>query len=670
MVGEKDTIKHNEEHVSQGVEMLYDESDNTGHVMLTVSGDRMKAHLTITRESQDKNYSLKEIENILEKSGIRGEINEDGITRELSKLNAPGDTTDTFIVCEGKKASDSAADLLQKHFDETDPNVEENALLIEVLEPQSAIEGMDVIGKPIPSHAVRKPNIKAGKNVRADDNHSKFFSEISGKAVFEDNTISVFKTLEIVLSEDKLECRVSYFDKEPLQRDRLRRNLEQMGVSYGIDKEAIEKALKMSQSGTDVIRDEVIARGDPCVPGSDGQIVFNFSTDDEKSFETDDDGRVDYRTSNTGKSVTVDQELAILKPHVLGKAGKDVCGDEIRPPEVIEASLKPGENVRISEDGTHFYSEIEGKPVFLNDTLSVSEVLPINGNVDMSVGNIDFHGCVQIKGDIEDDFTIKAKKSITVGGVIGASSIEAGADVVIEGGYNAKNKSTLYTKGNLTVKYINEADIKAEGNIYVQNEIINSKIRSLGRVFVEKGTIVGGEIIALGGVETNTLGSPMGVKTHLLPGVDFKLDDKLRDIDTKLDEISSEVEKINSRVGPLLRNKARLKSLPPEKLEIVKKTVAHLSKMKKEKEMLVNEKDELRQKSSESAIPEVTVKQTLFPGIQIRIGDSQKEIKKEHKGPLSLTEDYEYGTIKIGTVKKNLRKEENDEAELSSSEIE
>lgn len=658
MVREEDASAQTAEQTSQGVEMLYDESDDTGHVMLTVSGDRMTAYLTISRESPDKNYSLKEIESILETSGIRGKINEDVITSELAKLNAPGDTTDTFIVCESKTASDPTADPVQKHFDESDPNVEENALLIEIHEPQTADQGMDVMGNPIKSAPVRKPNIKAGENVRADDNHTKFFAEISGKAMLENNTISVYKTLEVILSEDKLECRVSYFDKEPLQRDRLRRNLEHLGICYGVDTEAIEKILKMSKSGSNLIRDELIAKGDPCVPGSDGQIVYNFNTGDEKTFDADEDGRVDYRSSNIGESVHPDQELAVLKPHTRGTSGKDVCGNDISPPEVTEAVLKPGENVRVSEDGTHFFATVEGKPILQNNTLSVSEVLSINGNVDMSVGNIDFHGTIEISGDIEDDFTIKAKKSITVGGVIGASSMEAGGDIVIEGGFNGKNKSSLYTRGNLTVKYINEADIKAEGNIYVQNEIINSSVRCLGRIYVEKGTIVGGEIIALGGVETNNLGSHMGVKTHLLPGVDFELDDKLRAIDAKMEDISAEVEKIDARVGPLLRDKAKLRSLPPQKLEIVKKTVAYLSKMKKEKEALVNEKDELRQGSSESAIPEVTVKQTLFPGIQIRIGDSQKEIKKEHKGPLSLTEDYENGTIKIGTVKKSLKKDE------------
>jgi len=80
----------------------------------------------------------------------------------------------------------------------------------------------------------------------------------------------------------------------------------------------------------------------------------------------------------------------------------------------IKASLSAGKNVRVSEDRLHFFAEINGCPIVetdrLGERISVSELFYVSGDLDLSVGNIDFDGIVEIGGDVEDGFKIKATK--------------------------------------------------------------------------------------------------------------------------------------------------------------------------------------------------------------------------------------------------------------------
>ncbi|GAG87898.1 unnamed protein product, partial [marine sediment metagenome] len=140
------------------------------------------------------------------------------------------------------------------------------------------------------------------------------------------------------------------------------------------------------------------------------------------------------------------------------------------------------------------------------------------GDLDLKIGNIDFNGVVEIDGDVEDGFSVKATKSIYIGGSVGACHIEAGTNLTIQGGCNGKEQSNIYTGGNIEIKYFNETKVKSRGNILVKNGIVNSEISTLGRVTVKSGSIRGGKIFAKIGIELYDLGSELGVKTILVPG--------------------------------------------------------------------------------------------------------------------------------------------------------
>ena len=75
--------------------------------------------------------------------------------------------------------------------------------------------------------------------------------------------------------------------------------------------------------------------------------------------------------------------------------------------------------------------------------LSVVNVYEVNGNLDMSMGNIDFNGDVNITGSVRSGVTVHAMGSIYVGGFVEGATLIAGKDIVLKDGVNTKNSGKI-----------------------------------------------------------------------------------------------------------------------------------------------------------------------------------------------------------------------------------
>ena len=91
-----------------------------------------------------------------------------------------------------------------------------------------------------------------------------------------------------------------------------------------------------------------------------------------------------------------------------------------------------GKGFKTSEDGKETYAAISGKIEYCNYDLSVVNVYDVNGNLDMSMGNIDFNGDVNITGSVRSGVTVHAMGSIYVGGFVEGATLIAGKDIVLK----------------------------------------------------------------------------------------------------------------------------------------------------------------------------------------------------------------------------------------------
>ncbi|MBT3342089.1 MAG: DUF342 domain-containing protein, partial [Gemmatimonadetes bacterium] len=101
----------------------------------------------------------------------------------------------------------------------------------------------------------------------------------------------------------------------------------------------------------------------------------------------------------------------------------------------------------------------------------------------------------------------------------------AGGDINIQQGIVGR-QTRIVTEGALRAKFVQEARVKAGGNVSIGSYIHSAHIQCASRVEVEglagpdnTGGIVGGEIWAQGGITTRNAGSARSNSTHLFAGI-------------------------------------------------------------------------------------------------------------------------------------------------------
>ena len=449
--------------------------------------------------------------------------------------------------------------------------------------------------------------------------------------------------IEIGVSEDKMEALLCFTGQPEITADKIFEQLTICKIINGVDNHAIDYIVSSFNSDDPPVNNSVIARGTPVKKGRDGEITYCFNTNtDAPSYDENKDGSIDIRETNVVQSVEEGAEIAFIVPHIDSTGGKDVYGKIVPPAKVKKVTLRTGKNVRVSEDGLHFFSETGGRPILEGDKITVSEVFTVSGDLDLSIGNIDFDGVVEINGDVENGFKVKASKSIIIQGLVGDCEIEAGLNIEICGGCN----SARFVCGqDFETKYMNDSYINARGNITIKNAAVNSTLTALGSVNVRSGLILGGEITAKKGILSKDIGSDAGLKTVLAPGRDLELEEKCAEIDGQIIDKNKEMSKIEARVAPLLKNKELLEKFSSEQREKLKETLNYVQQLLKEKDTLNSNKNDLIAETMKDAVPEVIVFHNIYQGVILKIGESRREISSKLEGPLRLYEEDEKVTV-------------------------
>src|SRR5699024_1851320 len=106
--------------------------------------------------------------------------------------------------------------------------------------------------------------------------------------------------------------------------------------------------------------------------------------------------------------------------------------------------------------------------------LHVHNVYEVHEDISLKVGNIDFLGNVVIRGDVPTGFTVKATGDVKVFGIVEAATIEVGGSIYISEGMAGLKTGTLIAKEDVYIGYINQGNVEAQNNIYVDNSILHS----------------------------------------------------------------------------------------------------------------------------------------------------------------------------------------------------
>ncbi len=424
--------------------------------------------------------------------------------------------------------------------------------------------------------------------------------------------------------------------------------LEDNGIVCGVKLKELKSLVKRLNGGEIQCDGEKynVASAKPPKFGRDGYLDFHVTPSiNNPRFDVDEEEMIDYKNTSLITNVTTEQHLVTLVPECPGEAGVDVYGMEIEVGEPKPLKYISGQGVY--KDGDKIFASVNGMFIYEDDHLSVTSVYNVLGSVDFTVGNINFVGKVIVGKDVLDDFSISGNCGIEVGGVVGAANLESGSDMVLTGGINGQTKSYIKSQGGLKSKYLNEVNATAWGDVFISKSIINCVTRTKGKIVIRDGSIIGGIACALKGVEVATLGSDLGIATHVIAGQDYEFEERKQSYELQMNNIQVELGRIDRVVGPIVSNSNALNNLTPAKKKMVISMIQKAKKLKEDHVQIVNNLEEISAKDVNNAGAEILVRNILYSGVKVTVGKFVKIIKMEIKGPIVLKEDLENNTVMI-----------------------
>ncbi|SDM44037.1 hypothetical protein SAMN05660860_02522 [Geoalkalibacter ferrihydriticus] len=441
--------------------------------------------------------------------------------------------------------------------------------------------------------------------------------------------------LRLELLKNAHECRCSITPKSKegqVTKEEIAELLAAHGITQGIDNGQIQAMCRTLAKGK-TANNFLLAEGVQPAPGPDGYLeLFVKTSSDLPDYAEAEDGTIDFRTLNFFSNVTPDQEIGILRPPELGEEGYTVRGDVL--PAVPGKPLKLNVGAGARAEGDKVLADMEGRVLFDGKTVSVTEEYLVQGDVDLAVGNIDFRGFVQVRGDVLDDFDIHAVKGIQINGNVGMCHISCGGDIAL-GGMAGQGRGTLTCGGNLVVTYLNDVTVECEGDILVKNEIRNSRVYCSGTLTIANGNIFGGETYALGGIEAKNVGAVSGIKTRLYGGIDYVQIKLARE----LDEVQMEFIELNDELAILSQQLKLNRSLGPEDKKKVLALAKRLEEINQIKSEIGEKIVQARKFAEQHANGKINIKGRLGEGVVLHIGENAEEIKHERSGAVSIIEN-------------------------------
>jgi uncharacterized protein (DUF342 family) len=297
---------------------------------------------------------------------------------------------------------------------------------------------------------------------------------------------------------------------------------------------------------------------------------------------------------------------------VPGIDGWEVTGRVIHAASLQEQILKEGRGVRSMKqpDGRiQFYAETDGELFYGSNLVEVKPVHSIPGDVDMSTGNIRFTGVVQIGGSVLSGFSVDSDDDVIIEGGVQGASITSGGSIVIRHGVTGEDKALLRAKKGISALFVEQAELISTGDVRIRGACVRSRILCNGKLILEsdKGNLIGGKVIARGGVEAQNVGSAGGAATEICFGQDALLKNEVEQEERRLSALKARLAELGARTRRLERP-----GMDPLALGQARK---ELQEAQAQFESINRRLPALKEKLQEMFPAEVNVRGTLFAGV-------------------------------------------------------
>lgn len=274
---------------------------------------------------------------------------------------------------------------------------------------------------------------------------------------------------------DKEEKNEHFFTSEEIIKE-----LIDKGVVFGIKKDVLDEI-----SLKDNVKNVIVAEGMEAIDAVDDDIKFLYKQEKTEDLKNSLKA-IDYKNINNIESVSEGQVIANIITGKNSILGKNILGKEVRSKKNKIKEIIVGHGCR--RNGDKIIALQYGHISFKNNVVTVNKVYEVKGDVNISTGNINFQGDVNISGNVTEGMLVCAKNNIDIaGGLFGCNVISLG-DIKIQknvinsnisaGGDDVNKYSRLQS-----VRSLEEVLLKIEADIeFIINKNLLHRDISLGEV--------------------------------------------------------------------------------------------------------------------------------------------------------------------------------------------
>ena len=288
------------------------------------------------------------------------------------------------------------------------------------------------------------------------------------------------------------------FDDE----EALRKLFAARSVVYGLDGEALARALERSRSGQ-AVRDVVVARGLEPRHGENGWVEHLMRRPTGKPTMTE-SGEVDFYSLDLVVEVHRGDALAIRHEAKPPREGKTVTGQTLAGRSGRTPRLAYGRGAEM--EGDRLVASVDGRLVWKGERLSVEPLLIVEGPVGPETGNIVYDGPVLVRGDVREGYSVTSGGDIDIQGGIERAVVRSGGSVSVRFGIVGKGGALVEAEGDILARFVQEAEVRCS-LLKVNEYVLRSKIHARKGVLVEgsRGVIMASQIEAAAHVNARSV---------------------------------------------------------------------------------------------------------------------------------------------------------------------
>jgi hypothetical protein len=313
--------------------------------------------------------------------------------------------------------------------------------------------------------------------------------------------------LKIRVSDDRLEAYAQVGAGPCQEPSAIQERLEAMGISAGLDENAIERIGRALEVEAGQADEHLIARGrspEPPTPPS----VELMSPIGPIPGTLREDGSLDYRLRGTILPVEVEEVLGRVKPAIAGKAGEDVYGEAIEPDDLPELDWRHGDGVEIRDDGAIVALRTGARAIERDGVVDVVALYIHPAAVDMVSGDLQSSGSLSVARDVGFGMTVEAENDISIGGNLDGGVALAGGSIEVTGGAIGRDHGRLKAGANVRLRHALDMRIECGETLHIARSVSGSRLYA-HEVIVE-GRMLGNLIEAERRICVKDAGSPGG----------------------------------------------------------------------------------------------------------------------------------------------------------------